>query len=118
MNASLTEGVPTTSTCHVESALQRAERRQLEQATQDSLLPVKQALTPQKEPEPGTSVKMLQKSLIVSPGTEQKIDINNLPSLQVTVSTGFLDKEEKEKLKDTKATHFAFLMSIRTAPLV
>ena len=99
----------------VESVMERAERRQLERALQQSLSTVPAASTPVKEPRPGAYTE--KAPAVFSPGTEARVDIGNLPCI-VAASTGFLNAEEKKNLKETKAKHFSFMLSKRTAPLV
>ena len=100
----------------VESAMVRAERRQLEEAialSQADAAPV----TPLKEPSPGDYTKMVRKGSLLSPGTEQALDVEHLPSLQEHEIT-LLDRDEIAKLKEVKKSHFQFMMGRVNSPLV
>ena len=100
----------------VESAMVRAERRQLEEAialSQADAAPV----TPLKEPSPGDYTKMVRNGSLLSPGTEQALDVEHLPSLQEHEIT-ILDRDEMAKLKEVKKSHFQFMMGRVNSPLV
>ena len=115
----LVNQVPTLSeksTQRPESALERAERRQLEEAIALSKVDAAPP-TPVKDPSPGDYSRMLKNSLVVSPHTEKIIDVGHLPSLEEKDIT-VLDADELSKLKEVKKSHFNFMMGRVNSPLV
>ena len=107
--------IPDSKPRPIESATERAERRQLEQALKDSLSTSKSAFSRVKEPQLGAYTK--QGTVVFSPGTEQRVDISNLPSIK-SAGNGFLNEEEKKNLKETKSKHYSFMLSKESHPLV